>query len=105
MSGWDGAVSWSHSGGWIALAISDDRGVGIDIEQIPEPVPIRALARIGVSSIAEFVALEAASKATACVFGGRWPSGVEIRRLAAPEGYCAAVAAPGMGWRLSLVSS
>lgn len=102
--GWSGGVSWSHSGSWIALAVSDDRPVGIDIEKIPEPVPVRALTRIGVASIAEFVDLEAASKATACAFGGRWPAGVQVRRLPAPDGYCAAVAAYGSDWVLNLQS-
>ena len=39
-------VSWSHSGSWVALAISDERPVGIDIEQIPDRTPTRALAGI-----------------------------------------------------------
>ena len=95
-------VSWSHSGAWVALAISDDRAVGIDIEQIPDRPLTRALAGVGVSSLEEFVALEAASKATACAFGGRWPPGVHTRRLCAPTGYLAAVAARGDDWTAEL---
>lgn len=92
------SVSWSHSGRWVALAIGSDRAVGIDVERVPARIPLEALARIGVRSLAEFVALEAASKATGCAFGGRWPPGIVSRRLAAPEGYLAAVAAPGDDW-------
>ena len=95
-------VSWSHSGAWVALAISDERPVGIDIEEVLALLPTRALAGIGVASLEEFVALEAASKATACRYGGRWPPGVHARRLCAPTGYLAAVAAAGDDWTAEL---
>lgn len=94
-------VSWSHSGGWVALATSR-HPVGIDIEQVPERLPARGLAFLGVASLDEFAGLEAASKATGCAFGGRWPPGIAWRRLAAPAGYVAAVAAPGERWDIEV---
>lgn len=100
--GWAGGISWAHSGDWVALAVSNDRLVGIDIEKDPEPVPVKAPEGIGVSSIEEFVDLEAASKATSCVYGGHWPPGIRVDRLPAPDGYHASLAAAGHEWTVSL---
>jgi hypothetical protein len=98
----DTSVSWSHSGEWVALAISDRRRVGIDIEEIPARLDLGALAELGVGSLEEFVGLEAASKATDCVYGGAWPPDVTVRRLSAPDRYVAAVAAPGDDWTVEV---
>jgi hypothetical protein len=100
--GLDVTVSWSHSGEWIALALARDLAVGIDIEQTPDRFDLAAVAEFGVTSLYDFVALEAASKATACAYEGAWPPGVTTRRLAAPHGYVAAVAAPGDAWNVEL---
>jgi phosphopantetheinyl transferase len=100
--GVDTTVSWSHSGHWIALALGCGRPVGIDIEEEPEHLDLDALAELDVRSLEEFVALEAASKATACVYGGAWPPGVALRRLSAPRGYVAAVASTGSDWKVEL---
>jgi hypothetical protein len=98
----DLTVSWSHSGDWIALAIADGLPVGIDIEKVPDQLDLAALAEIGVASLEEFVALEAASKATKCVYAPSWPPDITVRRLAAPQRYVAAVAAPGDEWIVEL---
>jgi hypothetical protein len=95
-------VSWSHSGEWIALAIADNLAVGVDIEQVPDRLDLAALADIGIASLEEFVGLEAASKATACVYAPSWPPGITVRRLAAPQRYLAAIAAPGDEWTVEL---
>ena len=95
-------VSWSHSGDWIALAIAEHLPVGIDIEQVPDRLDLAALADIGVASLPEFVALEAASKATGCVYAPEWPPDITVRRLAAPPRYVAAIAAPGDEWTVEL---
>ena len=95
-------VSWSHSGDWLALAIADELDVGIDIERAPDRFDVSALVDLAVGSLEEFVGLEAASKATACAYNGAWPPGVSVRRLAAPHGYAAAVAAPGHDWHVEL---
>jgi phosphopantetheinyl transferase len=98
----DMTVSWSHSGDWIALAIAQDLPVGIDIEKVPNRLDLSALSEIGVASLEEFVGLEAASKATGCVYAPSWPPDVTVRRLAAPQQYVAAVAAPGDEWNVEL---
>ncbi|MFI5045008.1 MAG: 4'-phosphopantetheinyl transferase family protein [Acidimicrobiales bacterium] len=98
----DTSVSWSHSGEWIALAIGHRRPVGIDIEEVPARLDLGALAELGVGSLEEFVGLEAASKATECVYGGAWPPDVAVRRLSAPDRYVAAVAAPGDDWTVEV---
>jgi hypothetical protein len=95
-------VSWSHSGTWVVFAVAPGRPVGVDIEQVPVPVPARALARVGVGSIAEFVAREAAGKVTGEGLGGIPPDDIAIHPFAAPAGYVGAVAAPGTDWRASL---
>jgi 4'-phosphopantetheinyl transferase len=95
-------VSWAHSGSWVALALCEGRLVGVDVERVPERLDARGLAEIGVASLEEFVGLEAASKATRCAYGGRWPPRVAVRRLAAPRGYVAAVAAFGDDWGAEL---
>jgi hypothetical protein len=100
--GHETTVSWSHSGDWLALAIADELDVGIDIERAPDRFDLAALADLAVGSLEEFVGLEAASKATACAYNGAWPPGVGTRRLAAPHGYAASVAAPGHDWRVEL---
>jgi hypothetical protein len=94
------AVSWSHSGSWVALALAEDRAVGVDIERIPERVPIEALVRFGMRSLADFVAREAAGKVTGQGLAGGSPPGVRALVLRAPAGYLAAVAAPGTDWRV-----
>lgn len=88
-------VSWSHSGCWVALAIAPEGVVGVDIERRPDVMPVRALHALGLSSIDEFVAREAAGKATGQGLGEAWPAGVVIRSLPAPIGYVAAIAAIG----------
>ena len=98
VAGSDVTVSWSHSGGWIALAIAHDLAVGIDIEKVPDHLDLDALAEVGVASLPAFVGLEAASKATSCVYAPAWPPHITVRRLTAPQGYVAAVAAPGNEW-------
>ena len=90
--GADTFVSWSHSGRWLALALAAGRAVGIDIEEVPQRLDLAPLAELDVWSLDDFVALEAASKATACAYDGAWPPGVAVRRLSAPSGYVAAVA-------------
>jgi len=87
-------VSWSHSGRWVALAIADRGPVGVDIEQQPFRVPLRALAMLDLASMEDFVAREAAGKVTGQGLAGTWPAGVTVRSLSAPAGYLAAVAAP-----------
>ena len=79
-----------------------DLRVGIDIEKIPDRLDLGALAGIGVASLEEFVSLEAASKATNCFYAPAWPPHVTVRRLAAPQQYVAAVAAPGDGWNVEV---
>jgi phosphopantetheinyl transferase len=96
------ALSWSHSDRWVALAIARGRRVGVDIERLPEVVPIHALRRIGVGSIEEFVAREAAGKATGQGLAGSWPQGVITRSFSAPTGYVGAVATQGYDWRAEL---
>jgi hypothetical protein len=91
-------VSWSHSGGWVALAIARGRPVGVDIERVPKRLSITALKRIGVGSLEEFVAREAAGKVSGAGLGGAWAPGTSVRRLRSPDGYLAAVAAPGADW-------
>ena len=102
IAGTDMSVSWSHSGDWVALALAPDLPVGVDIEQVPDRLDLDALAGIGVASLQEFVGLEAASKATGCVYAPSWPPDVTVRRLAAPSGYLAAVAAPGEDWSVEV---
>jgi hypothetical protein len=97
-------VSWSHSGGWVALALAPGKSVGVDIEEVPEQVPVKALARFGLGSIQEFVAREAAGKATGVGWSDSWPEGVSVRPFTAPAGYLGAVAAPGDDWSVSIQS-
>lgn len=94
----DLTVSWSHSHDWVALAVAQGRAVGVDIERRPERLPVTALQRIGVQSLREFVAREAAGKVTGTGLGADWPAGVTARSLRAPDGYLAAVAALGDDW-------
>lgn len=96
-------VSWAHSGAWVALAFARDRYVGVDLERIPEQLPLRALAAFGARSLEEFVAREAAGKATGEGFAAHWPAGVEARPFEAPEGYLGAVAAFGGDWSLRVM--
>ena len=44
--------------------------MGIDIERTPDRFDLAAVAEFGVASLEDFVALEAASKATACAYEG-----------------------------------
>jgi hypothetical protein len=88
-------VSWSHSGRWVALAIARDGTIGVDIERRPSEIPMRALRMLGLASIEEFVAREAAGKATGEGLGVCCPDGVVVEPLRAPDGYVAAVAALG----------
>jgi hypothetical protein len=95
-------VSWSHSGDWVALAFARDRPVGVDLELIPEELPARALALIGVRSLEEFVAREAAGKASGEGLAATWPTELNVRPFEAPAGYVGAVAAPGHYWSLQV---
>ena len=95
-------LSWSHSGTWVALAIATGHAVGVHIEVLPEQVPLRALATVGQSSLEEFVAREAAGKATGAGLCESWPPNVSVRPFDAPAGYLGAVAAPGSGWSIGL---
>jgi len=103
--GTDLAISWSHSGDWVALAVATGRLVGVDIERLPATTPAKALQRIGVSCMREFVAREAVGKLTGLGLGSSWPAQVSVRPFTAPAGYLAAVAAPGDDWSLDLQSS
>jgi hypothetical protein len=96
----DLAVSWAHSGDWVALAVGNGRGVGVDIEAAPRRLDRRALQAIGVSTLEEFVALEAATKATSGRHEGRFPPGVTVTAIDAPAGYAAAVAGLGGALRV-----
>jgi phosphopantetheinyl transferase len=95
-------VSWAHSGMWVALAFSGTRTVGVDIEQVPEQVPLKALANIGVGSLADFVAREAVGKATGMGLAAPWPSEVSVCPFEAPPGYLGAVAAQGDDWSVDV---
>jgi phosphopantetheinyl transferase len=95
-------ISWSHSGAWVALAFSGTRPVGVDIEQIPERVPLKALESIGVGSLEDFVAREAVGKATGKGLAAPWPSEVSVRPFEMPAGYLGAVAAPGDDWWVTM---
>lgn len=88
-------VSWSHSGRWVALAITQNGAVGVDIERRPGETPVRALRMLGLASIEEFVAREAAGKAAGKGLGEPCPAGVVVEPLCAPAGYVAAVATLG----------
>jgi len=101
VDGTDLGVSWAHSGGWIAVALAHGHPVGIDIEQVPERLPVRALERMGVRSLEEFVAREAVGKLSGGGLTGPWPPGVTVRWLEAPDGYLAGVAAPGAEWSIA----
>jgi len=91
------AISWSHSGRWVVLAVAQASAVGVDIERRPDEVPVRALRALGFGSIEEFVAREAAGKVTGEGLGEGWPAGVAVQPLAGPVGYVTAVAARGNG--------
>jgi hypothetical protein len=93
-------LSWSHSGAWVALAFARGRRVGVDIELVPEAVPLKALARLGLCSLEEFVEREAAGKAAGEGLAERPPPGVWALPFAAPVGYVGAVAAPGTDWTM-----
>ena len=69
--------------------------MGVDIERRPDVLPARALRALGLASIEEFVAREAAGKATGQGLGEAWPAGIVTRSLPAPIGYVAAVAVSG----------
>jgi hypothetical protein len=95
-------LSWSHSGAWVALAIAAGHAVGVHIEVLPEQVPLRALATVGQSSLEEFVAREAAGKASGAGLWESCPPNVCVRPFDAPAGYLGAVAAPGRDWSIEL---
>lgn len=95
-------VSWSHSGDWVALAVARSRPVGVDIELVPDQMPVAALARLGVASLDDFVAREAAGKATGEGLAVSWPSALTVRPFDAPPGYVGAVAAPGDDWTVRM---
>jgi hypothetical protein len=97
-------LSWAHSGAWVALALTTGQPVGVDIEAMPERVPLKALERIGLSSIHDFVAREAAGKVWGQGLEGSWPLDVSVRPFRAPIGYLGAVAAPGSEWTVELQS-
>jgi hypothetical protein len=98
-------ISWAHSGSWVAVALARGRPVGIDIEAVPERVPVNALARLGLGSLREFVAREAAGKVTGEGLGEVWPPEVSVRPFPVPAGYVGAVAAPGFNWTVNLQPS
>ena len=93
-------ISRSHSGEWVALALAVGCPVGVDIELVPNPTPVKAIALIGAESLWDFVAREAAGKATGCGLAGPWPPDVLVRPFETPAGYLGAVAAPGDDWSL-----
>jgi hypothetical protein len=95
-------VSWAHSGDWVALAFARGRPVGVDIEAMPDRVPVKALARFGLGSLRDFVAQEAAGKVTGQGLCDSWPPEVSVRPFTAPAGYLGAVAAPGYDWSVNL---
>ena len=95
-------IGWAHSGAWVALALAGDRPVGIAIEAVPNRVPVESLAAIGLSSIEDFVAREAAGRATGEGLRESWPRNVCVRPFEAPAGYLGAVAAPGHDWTIEL---
>jgi len=95
-------VSWSHSGDWVALAVTEGRSVGVDIERLPASTPTIALRRIGVQSMQEFVDCEAIGKVLGQGLTTSRPPDVSVRPVEAPVGYVAAVAAPGDDWILDL---
>ena len=97
-------ISWAHSGAWVALALTNGHPVGVDIEAMPERIPFKALERIGLSSIHDFVAREAAGKVWGQGLAGSWPLDVSVRPFRAPIGYLGAVAAPGSDWTVELQS-
>jgi hypothetical protein len=99
------AVSWAHSGAWVAVALARGVPVGIDIEKVPERTPVKALERMGVRSLEEFVAREAVGKLSGGGLAGPWPPGVTVRWPAAPEGYLLGVAAPGADWSVARIPS
>lgn len=103
VAGTDLSISWSHSQDWVALAVAQGRPVGVDIERVPERLPVAALERIGLRSLEEFVAREAAGKVTGAGLTGDWPAAVTVRSLKAPEGYLAAAAAAGDDWTVDQV--
>jgi hypothetical protein len=105
VAGADVGVSWSHSGTWVALALAADRAVGIDIEAVPRLVPYEALALMGARSVEDFVAAEAAGKATGRGLVSPTSADLRVCRLSAPAGYLAAVAAPGDDWSVDLHGS
>jgi hypothetical protein len=93
---WTGVgVSWSHSGRWVALAIAQHPAIGVDIERRPGVTPVRALRMLGLASMEEFVAREAAGKATSEGLSESCRADVVVEPLRAPPGYLAAVAALG----------
>lgn len=95
-------ISWSHSGRWVALALAPHWFVGVDIEAVPKKIPVKALARIGLTSLHDFVAREAAGKAIGRGLTDSWPKEVSVRLLQAPTGYLCAVATYGNDWSVNL---
>jgi hypothetical protein len=63
---------------------------------------VQALQRIGLRSMQDFVAREAAGKVTGQGLATTWPPGVSVRPFDAPAGYLGAVAAPGDDWSVEL---
>jgi len=106
--------SVSHAGDWVAIALTTDRPIGIDIECIRMDVPVIPLAaRFGPSGFADrlaskspdeaailywtwWVSQEAALKACGerltKLLSGSIARGVDIMPLPAPAGYVAALA-------------
>jgi 4'-phosphopantetheinyl transferase len=94
----------SHSGEWAAIAVTRGASVGVDIERMRENVNMATLLRrLGETVIPDsrdelyraWTRREATSKAAGGALFDRWDHDFGVRRLMAPEGYCAAVALIG----------
>ena len=80
-----------------------DLPVGIDIEKVPDRLDLDALAELGVASLEEFVGARGREQGDRVAStAAAWPPDVTVRRLAAPDGYVAAVAAPGDDWTVEV---
>jgi 4'-phosphopantetheinyl transferase len=108
----------AHSGTLAAIALSDDREVGVDVERVDERRPAEALARRALPPEAQATLQGLTGRALAEAFTARWAerealvkaagtglagpatTGFAARPLPVPEGYAGAVAAEGDDWPL-----